>query len=91
MIRNKIQKCQTLISSLSDARDSPRIRFFVLIEERFQSLVLLELAELCRVGESEESWCELYEPLRIDCCHLSHVLLRCLHELVINNPENERI
>lgn len=76
-----------LIPSLSDPRDSPRVRLLVLVEERLQALILLELAELRWIGEAEERRRKLDQPLRVDRRHFPHVLLRCLNQLVVNDPK----
>ena len=73
-----------LIATPSGSADTPRVRFLVLVVQRFQPLVLLELAELRGVREAEEGRCKLYQPFRIDRGHLAHVLLRRLDELVID-------
>lgn len=75
-----------LISSPSGSADTPSIRFFVLVVERFQSLVLLELAQLGWVGEAEESGRKLDQPLGIDRCHLAHVFLGGLYQFVVDDP-----
>jgi hypothetical protein len=79
-----------LIPSLSDARNSPRVGFFVFVVERFEALVLLELAELGWIGEAEEGGRELHQPFGVDRCHFSHVFLGGLDELVVNDPGKSR-
>ena len=68
------------------SRDTPRIGFLVFVVQRFQTLVLLELAELGRVGEFEESWCEFHQPFCVDDRNLTHVLLCRLHQFVVHDP-----
>ena len=66
--------------------DSPSVRFFVLVVQWFYLLLFLGATETRRVGESEEVGRELHEPLGVDGGHLTHVLLRREHELVVDDP-----
>jgi hypothetical protein len=85
----KLRK-EILVPSLAYAGNSPRIGLFVLVEQGLQSLVLLELAQLRRVGEAEERRGELNEPFRVDCRHFPHVFLRCLDQFVIDHPGDRK-
>lgn len=69
------------------SRDTPRVRLFVLVEQRLDALLLLHLRQTRRVAELEELRRVLDQPFRIDDAHLSHVLLRGEHQLVIAQPK----
>lgn len=76
----------SLIPPSPDSWNTPCIWFFIFVIQRFQALVFLKLAKFCGIGELEESWCKLYQPLGINCCDFSHILLCCLYQLMIYNP-----
>ena len=68
----------------------PGVGFLVLVVEGFDLLLLLLLAQLGGVGESEELGGELDQPLGVDGRHLAHVLLGRQHQLVVHHPETQR-
>ena len=70
------------------SRNSPGVRFFIFVIQRFNLLLFLLLAEFGRVGEFEEFRSKLYQPFWVHCCHFSHVFFGCKHQLVIDNPVN---
>ena len=75
-----------LVPPPADSRDTPGIGFLVFVEQRLQSLVLLELAQLGWVGEFEERGRVLDQPLGVYGRHFSHVFFCRLHQLVIYDP-----
>ena len=70
------------------SRNSPGVRFFIFVIQRFNLLLFLLLAEFGRVGEFEEFRSKLYQPFWVHSCHFSHVFFGCKHQLVIDNPVN---
>jgi len=58
----------------------------VTIEQRFQLLLSLPLADLLWVALFEELWSDFKEPFGIDGTDFPHVLLGCLNKLVIDHP-----
>lgn len=83
-------KTLTFSSLPKGTRDSPSVRFFVSVVERFQFLLPLLSAEASGVGNSEEGWSKLHQPAGIDGGHLPHVLFSGQYQLVVHKPE-ERI
>lgn len=75
-----------LVSSPPHSRNSPGVGLLILVVQRLQTLVLLELAQLRGVRELEERRSELDQPLGVDGGHLSHVLLSSLNQLVVYHP-----
>ena len=65
---------------------TPSIGISVLIPQGFQLFLSLPLTQFGRVGHPEEFGCEFNQPLRLDLYDLSHVLLCCHHQLMIQHP-----
>ena len=59
------------------------------IVQRLNSLLSLSLAQFSWVRKFEESRSKLHQPLWINSRCLSHVLLGCQYQLMIDHPVNE--
>ena len=67
------------IPSLSSARNSPRIRLFILVIKWFQSQLFLMLAQFGRISKLKERRSIFNQPFGINGRPFSHVLFSCHH------------
>ena len=70
-----------------NAGDTPGILLLVFVIERLDAHRLLDLREFGGVPELEEFRCVFHQPPRVYCGNLTHVLLRCHHQFVVDHPE----
>ena len=72
--------------SAASARGAPSVRILVPVEQRFQLLLALPLADLLRIAFFEVFGSYLEEPFGVDGAHLPHILFSGLDKLMVDDP-----
>ena len=79
-------KCLTASCTPFYFAQSPFVRFLVLVEQWFDLLLLLSFADLVTIGDLEELWSGLDEPLWFDRSDVDSIFAGCVEQFVINEP-----